>query len=160
MTTVYQESSAINMENELKIELLTKKDAPRVAEIEKECFSVPFKLDDILGYLDSPIWHFFVARNESCVIGYASFTIIVDECQIVNVATDPSHRKIGVGKALLERLISYAKEKGCKKVFLEVRKSNIPAISLYEKYGFKAVGVSKNHYSLPTEDALLMNLEL
>ncbi len=160
MTTAYQENSAINMKNEIKIELLTEKDAPCVAKIEKSCFSTPFKLDDILGYLDNPIWHFFVAKQNENLLGYISFTKILDEIQIVNVATDLGFRGVGVGKALLESVLSFAKEKACTKVFLEVRKSNEPAIGLYKKFGFETVGVSKNHYSEPTEDALLMNLEL
>lgn len=151
-------NSAINME--LSIEKCTRKDAPCVAKIEKECFSTPFKEEDIISYLKSPIWHFLVAKCEGEVVGYVSFTIIIDECQIVNVATSQDYRKMGVGKSLIEELLSYAKKSGVSKVYLEVRESNLPAISLYEKYGFEIVGVSKNHYSQPTENALLMNLEI
>ena len=145
---------------ELSIEKCTRKDAPCVAKIEKECFSTPFKEEDIISYLKSPIWHFLVAKCEGEVVGYVSFTIIIDECQIVNVATSQDYRKMGVGKSLIEELLSYAKKSGVSKVYLEVRESNLPAISLYEKYGFEIVGVSKNHYSQPTENALLMNLEI
>ncbi|MBR2944684.1 MAG: ribosomal protein S18-alanine N-acetyltransferase [Clostridia bacterium] len=145
---------------ELSIEKCTKKDAPCVAKIEKECFSKPFKEEDIISYLKSPIWHFLVAKCEGEVVGYVSFTIIIDECQIVNVATSQGYRKMGVGKSLIKELLSYAKKSGVSKVYLEVRESNLPAISLYKKYGFEIVGVSKNHYSQPTENALLMNLEI
>ena len=148
------------MESTIKIEQISKKDAPCVAKIEKECFSTPFSEDDILGYIDNPIWNFFVARLGNDVVGYISFTIILDECQIVNVASAPSARKMGVGSALIENLLNYCKQNEVCKLFLEVRASNVPAIKLYEKFGFLVVGVSKNHYSLPTEDALLMNLEL
>ena len=145
---------------ELSIEKCTRKDAPCVAKIENECFSKPFKEEDIISYLKSPIWHFLVAKCEGEVVGYVSFTIIIDECQIVNVATSQGYRKMGVGKSLIEELLGYAKKSGVSKVYLEVRESNLPAISLYKKYGFEIVGVSKNHYSQPTEDALLMNLEI
>lgn len=151
-------NSAINME--LSIEKCTKKDAPCVAKIEKECFSTPFKEEDIISYLKSPIWHFLVAKCEGEVVGYVSFTIIIDECQIVNVATSQGYRKMGVGSALLKAMLDYVKDNGCKSAYLEVRESNLPAISLYKKYGFEIVGVSKNHYSQPTENALLMNLEI
>ena len=155
-TTAYQANSDINM----KIELLTKKDAPCVAKIEQECFSTPFKESDILEYLDNPIWHFYVAKDEKEVLGYISFTVILDECQIVNVATSPAYRKMGVGKALIGKMLGYAKENGISKVFLEVRESNAPAIGLYKSFGFYAAGISKNHYSQPSENALLMNLEI
>lgn len=151
-------NSVIKME--LTIELASKKDAPCVAKIEEECFSVPFKEKDILSYLENPIWHFLVAKSKGEIVGYISFTIILDECQIVNVATSRAHRKMGVGKALVSALLDFAKSNEASKLFLEVRKSNEPAIMLYRKYGFDVVGVSRNHYFSPTEDALLMNLEI
>lgn len=155
-TTAYLASSVTNM----KIELLSKKDAPCVAKIEQECFSTPFKESDVLEYLDNPIWHFFVAKNEEKVLGYISFTKILDEIQIVNVATSQEYRKIGVGKALISALLDFAKKNEATKLFLEVRESNIAAISLYRGFGFYEVGISKNHYKEPTENAILMNLEL
>ena len=156
MTTAFQASSDINM----KIELLTEKDAPCVAKIELACFSQPFKESDILEYLKNPIWHFFIAKDGENVLGYVSFTKILDEIQIVNVATAPEHRKMGVGKSLISYLLDFAKENEVSKLFLEVRESNEPAINLYKRFGFYEVGISKNHYKEPTENAILMNLEL
>ena len=144
----------------ITVDKITKNDAPRVAQIEKECFSVPFTEDDISSYIESPIWHFLVARNEEGVIGYISFTIILDECQIVNVAVSQGARCRGIGSLLLDHFLSYVKEKGVKSVYLEVRESNSAAIMLYEKFKFSRSGVSKNHYSKPTENALLMSLML
>ena len=159
-TTAYRANSDINMKSKIEIEEISKKDAPCVAKIEKECFSTPFSEADILGYIDNPIWNFFVATLDGSIIGYVSFTKIIDECQIVNVAVSKSARKMGVGTLLIERLLNFCRQNGVSKLFLEVRKSNTPAIKLYEKFGFLAVGVSKNHYSVPTEDAILMNLTL
>lgn len=139
---------------------ITKNDAPRVAQIEKECFSVPFSEDDISSYIESPIWHFLVARDGDCILGYISFTVILDECQIVNVAVTNSARGRGIGSQIITHFLSYIKEKGVGSVYLEVRESNAPAIGLYKKFGFLEVGVSKNHYSKPTENALLMSLTL
>ena len=146
--------------NEILIETISKNDVPRVAEIEKECFSVPFTEVDILSYMENTIWHFLVAKSGDEVIGYISFTVILDECQIVNVAVDPSARKIGVGSLLLSHFLDYVKSKGASSIYLEVRESNAPAIGLYKKFGFGEIGISKNHYSKPTENAILMNLEL
>ena len=145
--------------NGIKIDKISKNDAGSVAKIEKECLSVPFTEEDILAYVENPIWHFLVARQGENVLGYISFTVIIDECQIVNVAVDPSARKRGVGSLLLESFLEYIKNLGVKSVFLEVRESNAPAIGLYKKFGFSAVGVSKNHYSKPTENAILMSLQ-
>lgn len=144
----------------ITVDKITKNDAPRVAQIEKECFSVPFTEDDISSYIESPIWHFLVARNEEGVIGYISFTVILDECQIVNVAVSQCARCRGIGSLLLDHFLSYVKEKGVGSVYLEVRESNSAAIGLYEKFNFSRSGVSKNHYTKPTENALLMSLML
>ena len=159
-TTAYRVNSDINMDNRIKIEQISKKDVPSVAEIEKECFSTPFSEADIIEYIGNPLWHFFVAKLENEVVGYLSFTKIIDECQIVNVAVLESARQMGVGTLLIENLLDFCRQNGVIKLFLEVRESNVPAIKLYEKFGFLAAGVSKNHYSMPTENALLMNLEL
>jgi ribosomal-protein-alanine N-acetyltransferase len=104
-------------------------------------------------------WHFFVAKAENKVVGYISFFCILDETEIANVCVLPEYRGRGIGKALTKCAIDFNKEINGIKVMLEVRKSNITAIRLYESLGFIPVGVSKNHYKLPTEDAILMNLE-
>ena len=132
-----------------------------VSRIEAECFSSPFKEKDLISYLSDTLWHFLVAVDENgTVLGHISLSIILDECQIVNVAVDPSYRRQGIGKNLVSGAISLGGSNGAKKFFLEVRKSNASAISLYNALGFLQVGVSKNHYSQPREDAFLMNLEL
>lgn len=158
--TAYRVNSDTNMKNQIKIEPISKNDAPCVAKIEKECFSTPFSEDDILGYIDNPIWHFFVAKLDENTVGYISFTKILDECQIVNVAVSKGARKMGVGSLLIEKLLDFCRKNDVCKLFLEVRESNEAAINLYEKFGFAKVGISKNHYSMPTENALLMNLEI
>lgn len=145
---------------DLIIEPLTPEFVDQVAEIEKECFSVPFTKNDILSYLEKDYWHFLIARDSSEVLGYISFTLIVDECNICNVATKGKYRGLGVGSCLVNSAISFVLKNGGDKLFLEVRESNKVAIRLYEKFGFLVAGVSKNHYSKPLENAVLMNLFL
>ena len=84
----------------------------------------------------------------------------IDEISICNVAVSESHRGKGVGSALVGYLLDFARKNQVKSLFLEVRESNINAISLYKKFGFEKTGLSKNHYSSPTENAILMGLEL
>ena len=135
-------------------------DVCRLAEIDALSFSTPYKAEDFSALYGSSYTHLLTARADGRILGYISFTVIVDECQIINIAVDPQERCRGVGSFIMEGLFSFGKEKGVKKYFLEARESNAPAISLYKKYGFSQVGVSKNHYSQPREDAVLMNLEL
>ena len=78
------------------------------------------------------------------------------DTDILSVAVRPSFRRFGIGKMLMDNIIVTADKKGVTDVFLEVRKSNISAISLYEKTGFEKIGERKNFYDLPREDAVLM----
>ena len=85
--------------------------------------------------------------------------ISADEAEITNVAVDKDFRRIGVGKGLIEKLKEVGIEKGIKSFFLEVREGNEAARKLYEKCGFKEVGVRRGFYSKPIEDAILMKFE-
>lgn len=158
-TIAYRVNSATNMEN-LTVSLFEKEDVLALAQIEKEEFSTPFKEKDFLDIYDSEISNVLVAKIGGVVVGYVSFTIIIDECQIINFATKNEFKRQGVGKNVMKALLDYGKAMGVTKYFLEVRVTNESAISLYKKYGFLPVGISKNHFSLPREDAILMNLEL
>lgn len=160
MTTIaLMENSVIKSMDNLTIVPFEKGDIPYLVSIENACFSTPFKEKDFLDILNSEISSVLVAKVDGNVIGFVSFTIIIDELQIINVAVDPLFQGKGIGNAIMNELISYGSKNGVLKYFLEVRESNLSAIHLYEKYGFKQVGISKNHFSLPRENAILMNLE-
>ena len=142
--------------SDIVIRPLIKEDIPAVATLDALCFSVPFTEKALNELFLNTSWHFFVATENDTVVGYISFYCILDETEIVNVCVMPELRGKGIGRALTNRAIDF---NNGSKVMLEVRKSNAPAIKLYESLGFIPVGVSKNHYKLPTEDAILMNLE-
>ena len=82
------------------------------------------------------------------------------EGQITNIATHPDARRCGMGAAVLEHLIEVARSCECEMLSLEARVSNIPAISLYERYGFLKMGLRRGFYKHPTEDAYVMCLQL
>ena len=73
------------------------------------------------------------------------------------IAVKKVYRRQGVGKALLNAAIAYCRDNRLHLLMLEVRKSNLSAIALYEQFGFQAVGFRKRFYSDPEEDAILMN---
>lgn len=127
--------------------------------MEQDNFPLPFKEKDFLNMLSNDIYQVLVARINNLTIGYVSFTKMIDECQIINIAVDSSYRKMGIGGKIMEALMKYCKDYKLTKIFLEVRESNKNAIRLYEKYGFFTVGVSKGHFSSPKENAILMNYE-
>ena len=156
--TAFQENSDTDMDS-LTVSVFDKEDIPSLVKIEEEEFSTPFKEKDFLSIYESEISSVLVAKSGDTVLGYVSFTVIIDECQIINFATKNEFKRHGVGKSVMKSLIAHCKELGVTKYFLEVRVSNQAAISLYEKFGFVRVGISKGHFSAPREDAVLMNLE-
>ena len=81
---------------------------------------------------------------------------VIDEGYISNVAVSAKYRRQGVADALIDALNERAEALTLAFMTLEVRRSNLPAIRLYEKHGFAVVGSRKNYYDLPKEDALLM----
>ena len=108
-----------------------------------------------MGELDNPLATYVVAVEDETVLGFAGVHIIAGEGYITNIAVCESARRCGIGKMMLERIIDICKDK-CTFVTLEVRVSNTPAISLYEKLGFETLGIRKNFYEKPTEDAVIM----
>ena len=130
---------------------------PQVAEIEKSCFSLPWSEDAFYGELDNPLATYVVAVDGTDVLGFAGVHEISGEGYITNIAVSESARRRGIGRVLLEKLIDICKDK-CTFVTLEVRAGNAPAISLYEKLGFEKLGIRKNFYEKPTEDAIIMTL--
>lgn len=141
-----------------------------VLRLERLCFSAPWTRENIESTLKSNCGIFLAAidgdsdgdqaqKNDPCsirVAGYISATAPCETAYINNVAVDPDLRRKGIGKALLCELERAAKKKGCLEATLEVRKSNAPAAALYEKCGYKSVGLRKDFYRNPCEDALIM----
>lgn len=126
-----------------------------IAELEKICFSEPWSENTILESIASGT-KFFTAVENGKVLGYIGISCILDEGYIANIAVFPDARRKGVGEKLINRIFALASDENLAFVSLEVRESNIPAISLYEKKGFKTEGRRKNFYKNPDEDALIM----
>lgn len=129
-----------------------------LAEIEKACFHAPWSESMLREELGKGI--FLVAERDGQAVGYVGCQTVLDEGYITNVAVSPDARRQGIARALIVKLTDEARAAGLAFVTLEVRASNAPAIALYEGAGFGRVGVRKNFYTAPTEDAVLMTLFL
>ena len=141
------------------IRRMTFQDIPAVVEIEKECFSLPWSEKSFEDSLSREDTIFLVAEeNEIGVTGYMGLYLSFDEASVTNVAVSPTHRKKGYGEALVERAKETAKTAGAECIFLEVRQSNVPALSLYKKLGFVELGIRKKLYEHPVEDAIIMKV--
>lgn len=138
------------------IRRMQEKDLIDVTKIEQVIFSDPWSLEDFQMAVNDKKQVYLVAERESEILAYCGFRSVLDEAQILNVAVDIKYRRQGIAKLMLASLIKEGLEAGQKEFTLEVRSGNLNAIILYEKFGFHEVGVRKNFYTMPMEDAILM----
>lgn len=139
------------------IRRMTFEDVKSVAQIEAECFSVPWSENSFEDSLAREDTVFLVCVDEG-VVGYIGMYLSFEEGEITNVAVTPSYRQRGCGNLLIEAVKKEAKARNAECVILEVRVSNEPAISLYKKNGFEEIGIRKNFYEHPKEDAIIMKV--
>ncbi len=141
------------------IQPMTAELIPGIAALEQACFSRPWSEDSLMAELFNETACFLVAvTTEGEVVGYAGLHCILNEGYIDNVAVAPQYRRQGIAEELLGVFLRYGRAH-LTFLTLEVRPSNVPAITLYRKYGFQEIGRRKNYYDAPCEDAIIMTLE-
>jgi len=131
-------------------------DVDEVVEIENQSFSDPWKKEFFLDEISNALAYPLVAKLNQNVVGYACLWIFLGELQIANIAVTPLFRKKGIGKKIMEKIISYAELNFLKRITLDVRESNKEAINLYNQFGFKIIGKRKSYYRFPVEDSLIL----
>lgn len=143
---------------EIKIQPMQKSDVDNVINIEEKAYGEHhWSKESFLNELSNDLARYYSAFNEDGdLAGYAGCWQILEEVHITNVAVSPDYRRKKIGEALLKTIIDDCYKNKAKYITLEVRVSNNPAISLYEKYGFKSLGVRKGYYQNNNEDALIM----
>ena len=144
----------------MKIIDMNEKHIPELAQLEKICFSQPWSENSLSEELDNRTAHFLVAESDEKIAGYIGIFVVCESCYVSNVAVFPEYRRQGVAKQLIERACVVAEENGAESISLEVRPSNAAAVSLYGSVGFEEVGLRKNFYRAPVEDALIMTRTL
>ena len=142
------------------VRVMTKEDIEQVVVIEQEAFSLPWSAKGFEESLELKYSRFYVAVVDGEVAGYVGTYFMADEVDITNVAVASKYRRRGLADKLLDAVLGYSKEIEATAINLEVRPSNIPARSLYEKYGFEELGLRKNFYTKPVEDGLIMRKDL
>ena len=143
----------------MTIEILNETHVAAVAALEKLCFADPWSLSSIASELNNPLALWLVAVEDGDLIGYIGSQSVMGESDMMNVAVHPDHRRKGLGEMLVLALCEALSGENTS-LALEVRSSNAPAISLYEKLGFVQVGLRRNYYRNPKEDALILRKEL
>lgn len=143
------------------IRRMRESDLAAVRAIEALSFSNPWSDNTFRGEIQNTAVSFpmvVVRRPGETVVGYIVFWQIRDDVQVNNVAVHPDCRGLGLGEALMRYAIDRTREAGAAFMTLEVRQSNAPALALYKKLGFEVMGVRKNYYTKPDEDAYVMAL--
>ncbi|WP_066852524.1 ribosomal protein S18-alanine N-acetyltransferase [Halodesulfovibrio spirochaetisodalis] len=139
---------------------LTKKDSAEVAALEKKCFSTPWTEKEFNLSFEQKIFKVFGLKKDERLVAYIAMYHTADELEILNIATDPEQRRKGAGKRLLALMLCIGQKLGIQQAFLEVRRTNIPAINLYEQMCFSQIGVRKQYYKDTGEDALVYQCNL
>ena len=127
-----------------------------VAELERQNFSEPWPEIAVRSELTNKLALWLVAVEDGVVAGYVGSQTVLQEADMMYIAVADTHRRRGIARALVEELI---RQLDAYQLSLEVRSSNAPAIALYEALGFVQVGLRKNYYRKPKEDALILRKE-
>ena len=139
----------------LDIRRLTYADLPQVIAIERRAFPTPWSLAMFVLELSKPSGICLAARREGRLTGYLVCSRYDTVWHIMNVAVDPDARRTGVATGLLGALLERVDDPAARYT-LEVRESNVAAIALYERFGFRTAGMRRRYYQDTGEDALIM----
>ncbi len=144
----------------LRIGPMTADDLQEIQEIERASFTAPWPPQAYRQELEANrLAHYLTARLDETVVGYAGIWLMVDEAHVTTFAVHPEWRRQRIGERLLLALLDLALDRRAREATLEVRLSNLAARRLYEKYGFRPVGIRPRYYSDDGEDALIMTTE-
>lgn len=145
---------------DISVRLAYKEDIAAMYNVEKTSFPCPWSYDSFAENFYNLYSIYVLAENSDGVIGFGGMQVIFDEAHIMNVAVLKNYRRNGAASQMLELMMNEAKSRGAEKIFLEVRKSNLPAQALYRKHGFNMLAIREKYYSDNNEDAIIMAAEL
>lgn len=127
-----------------------------ISAIENECFSLPWSIENIRFVLASKFDKVITISDYA----YINYRIMYDEAELMRIAVRQNMRGQGLADTLMFKMLEDLKKNRIKTCILELRESNTKALSLYKKYNFKVIDRRKSYYTKPTEDALIMLLEI
>ena len=131
----------------------------QIAALEQCCFSDPWSENSVASELENPLSLWLIAEEDGAVCGYVGSQTVLDETDMMNIAVHPDCRRKGIAAALITELVSRLKAQGSRILRLEVRECKFSAIALYEALGFTQLGLRKNYYRNPKENALILGKE-
>ena len=136
-------------------------DLQQIMRIERQCHLVPWSASIFKDCMDVG-YHCLVLEQDHAVIAYAVMSVAVNEAHIFNICVSNKFQRKGYGREVLDYLIGMARLAKANSIYLEVRPSNVAAVSLYKNMGFSQIGVRKNYYPAQDgrEDALIFAFDL
>lgn len=132
-------------------------DTEQVEMIEKQIFSIPWSQKSFEDACQSNDNIYLVCEMNGQIAGYCGLWTVLGEGNITNMAVSGGFRRLGIAETLMKEMEKRGMSKNVVTYFLEVRKSNKAAVNLYKKMGYVQIGVRKNFYEKPVEDALVMS---
>jgi ribosomal-protein-alanine N-acetyltransferase len=141
------------------IRFMNTADLDSVLAIEHASFSAPWRHEHFEHEIAAPYSFPFIAEYDGMIAGYVCLTSLFEVAQILDIAVAPEQRGKGIAKLLMNHAITIAREKEAELLELEVRSSNVAAITLYEKLGFVRTGLRLKYYE-GKDDAVLMEKRL
>lgn len=145
----------MNRDKHIFFKKLSPQDAKEMFFLEHEVFTLPWSEEQCQRALEQQSFSAWGIWNSQKLIAYISFYHNLDELEIINFGVIPSARRKRFGLHLLQALLQGAAKMGIQKIVLEVRETNLPAITLYEKVGFIAKGIRKAYYPDTRENAII-----
>lgn len=153
--------------SELVIRKASPDDIGAMYDIELKCFTDPWTramLDPFCGYTGARA---AVAELDGEICGFVFIYVVAGddgenngEVDLADIAVDPNARRMGIARELVSYVYDIARKNNCGSIYLEVRRSNTAARTLYESEGFVIIGERKKYYTSPVEDAVIMKKEL
>jgi len=138
---------------------MTEQDLPVIQKIEKLCYPDPWSEKTMKDCLKAA-YQCIVVSIDNETVAYCFLLLAIDESQLLNITVAPVYQKKGIARLLLDRIKLISRIGHCHNIILEVKSSNKRALSIYQKYGFKQIGLRKNYYlhAGVKEDAIVMKL--
>ncbi len=146
----------MNLGDRIDIAAAVEGNLDAIDEIEQHSFKSPWSRDTFKAELLREWARLDVALLDGRLVGFCNYWLVTTELHILAIATHPDYRGRGIARRILDHVLDVARTTGCSLATLEVRRSNVPAIALYERAGFKTVHVRARYYQDDDEDALVM----
>ncbi|MCS7167576.1 MAG: ribosomal protein S18-alanine N-acetyltransferase [Gemmatales bacterium] len=144
----------------IQVRWMIKRDMPEVLAIEQASFDNPWSEEDFLNALRQRNCIGMVAETHDQLLGFIVYELQKSQMVVLNLAVHPQFRRQGIGRLMMERLISKLSQQRRNKITLQVRESNLPAQLFFKALGFQAIRVLRGYYSDTGEDAYVMQYRL